>query len=371
MKAFKKPFVFCIIYSIFLLLLSLSIILDAFVIPNEISPSGDGEILSADIKFTFKEAEDTPIEDTTSNNPKNEETTDFSTDETSIIITEESIQPSEDTTDEICTENDTTLPALPDTETETEADISYPIISDNEYRDENIKITLQTVRLHNTQVYVADIYLSSAQYFKTAIAKNKFGTNINDKTSAIAEQNNAILAINGDFYGANKKGYVIKNGILYRDSVRSDYKYDDLCFMFDGSFKIFNEKDVSARDLLNMGVYQLFGFGPVLVNETEICVKAGEEVGVAMSSNPRTAVGIVDELHYVFVVSDGRTKESEGLSLVQLAEFMKEHGCKTAYNLDGGGSSTMYFNGRIVNKPVNRGSTISERSVSDIVYIGY
>ena len=96
-----------------------------------------------------------------------------------------------------------------------------------------------------------------------------------------------------------------------------------------------------------------------------------EEVGVAMSSNPRTAVGIVDELHYVFVVSDGRTKESEGLSLVQLAEFMKEHGCKTAYNLDGGGSSTMYFNGRIVNKPVNRGSTISERSVSDIVYIGY
>ncbi|WP_330390340.1 phosphodiester glycosidase family protein [Blautia sp. Marseille-P3201T] len=73
----------------------------------------------------------------------------------------------------------------------------------------------------------------------------------------------------------------------------------------------------------------------------------------------------------MFVVSDGRTEESEGLSLLELAEFMDTLGVETAYNLDGGGSSTMYFNGEVINKPTTSGRNIKERSVSDIVYIGY
>lgn len=96
-----------------------------------------------------------------------------------------------------------------------------------------------------------------------------------------------------------------------------------------------------------------------------------DEVGKAMTSNPRMAIGIIDNLHYVFVVSDGRTEESEGLSLLELAEFMDALGVETAYNLDGGGSSTMYFNGEIINNPTTNGRSIKERSVSDIVYIGY
>ena len=79
----------------------------------------------------------------------------------------------------------------------------------------------------------------------------------------------------------------------------------------------------------------------------------------------------IRDRHYLFVVSDGRTDESAGLSLLQLAEFMKELGVTTAYNLDGGGSSTMYFNGEVINNPTTNGRSIKERSVSDIVYIGY
>ena len=71
----------------------------------------------------------------------------------------------------------------------------------------------------------------------------------------------------------------------------------------------------------------------------------------------------------LFVVSDGRTEESAGLSLYELSEFLQELGCKTAYNLDGGGSSTMVFQGEGVNKPTTGGDRISERAVSDIVYI--
>ena len=76
-----------------------------------------------------------------------------------------------------------------------------------------------------------------------------------------------------------------------------------------------------------------------------------------------------EEVAIVTADSDGRTSESQGLSLKQLAEFMKELNVTTAYNLDGGGSSTMYFNGQIINKPTTNGRNIEEREVSDIVYL--
>jgi len=104
------------------------------------------------------------------------------------------------------------------------------------------------------------------------------------------------------------------------------------------------------------------------LEDGEIAVDVNTEVDKAKTSNPRTAIGIIDANHFIFVVSDGRTTESEGLSLYELAEFMQELGAETAYNLDGGGSSTMYFNGSVINNPTSGGS-IKERSVSDIVYI--
>ena len=76
-----------------------------------------------------------------------------------------------------------------------------------------------------------------------------------------------------------------------------------------------------------------------------------------------------EEVAIVTADSDGRTSESQGLSLKQLAEFMKELNVTTAYNLDGGGSSSMYFNGQIINKPTTNGRNIEEREVSDIVYL--
>ena len=108
-----------------------------------------------------------------------------------------------------------------------------------------------------------------------------------------------------------------------------------------------------------------------MIENGTVVVSENDEVGKAKTSNPRTAIGIVDNLHYMFVVSDGRTDENAGLSLLQLSEFMKEFGVTTAYNLDGGGSSTMYFNGKVINNPTTNGRSIAERSVSDIVYIGY
>lgn len=237
------------------------------------------------------------------------------------------------------------------------------------YTDEEISISITQCTENNTTVYVADIQLSSPEYLKTAFANASYGKNVTAKTSEIAAAERAILAINGDYYGAQEKGYVLRNGILYRDIAAGNR--EDLVIYGDGSFEIFAEESITAEALLSGGAVQVLSFGPALVTDGQISVTEREEVGKAMVSNPRTAIGFMGELHYVFVVSDGRTAQSQGLTLYELAKFMQGLGALTAYNLDGGGSSTMYFNGEVINKPTTNGRKVSERSVSDIVYIGY
>ena len=177
----------------------------------------------------------------------------------------------------------------------------------------------------------------------------------------------ALLAVNGDYYGARQSGYVIRNGVLYRDSASDG---EMLLIRADGSFEIVSASAASAEELLSDGAWQVLCFGPGLVEDGVIAVEKGEEVGHAKASNPRTAIGMLGEGHYLFLVSDGRTGESEGLSLSELAELMAAMGCREAYNLDGGGSSTMVFLGEVVNNPTTNGKRVSERSVSDIVYVG-
>lgn len=256
------------------------------------------------------------------------------------------------------------------TANEVTKEITGKIVStDTEYNDKNINITLKTYEENDTSIYVADIIVNDSSYLKTAFANNQYGKNITAKTSQIAENMNAILAINGDYYGVQEKGYVLKNGIIYREISVSGK--EDLVIYEDGTFEIINESDVTLEELKEEGAYNVLSFGPALIENGIISVEVNDEVDKAMTSNPRTAIGIIDDNHYVFVVSDGRTSESEGLTLYELAQFMKDLGCETAYNLDGGGSSAMYFNGNLVNKPTTSGNKIKERSVSDIVYIGY
>ena len=241
------------------------------------------------------------------------------------------------------------------------------VATDTTYSNENVSITITEYRIYDTSVYVADVQLSSAESLKTAFAQSAYGKNVTETTSSIAKECGAILAINGDYYGAQEKGYVLRNGEVYRATSAGR---EDLVIYADGSFGIISENEISAQQLLADGAQQVLSFGPALVENGETVVTAADEVDKAKTSNPRTAIGVVDGLHYLFVVSDGRTSESEGLTLLQLAEFMQSLGAQTAYNLDGGGSSTMYFNGQVINNPTSNGNTIQERKVSDIVYIG-
>ena len=237
--------------------------------------------------------------------------------------------------------------------------------AESSYKSDGIQILLSEYREYDSAIYVADIQLSDPDALKTAFARNSYGRNVTAATSDTAEAVGAVLAVNGDNYGSRQKGYVIRNGVLYRDTAAKDQ--EDLAIYADGRFEIINESEITAQELLENGAVQVFSFGPGLIEDGTITVDLEDEVDRARASNPRTAIGIIEEGHYVLVVSDGRTDESEGLTLYELAEFMKELGVQTAYNLDGGGSSTMVFQGTVVNETTN-GRNDGERAVTDIIY---
>lgn len=251
-------------------------------------------------------------------------------------------------------------------------EVSYPfteevVVTDNVYSDRNIAVTLTEERYLETTIYVADIYLSSVEYLKTAFANDTFGKNITETVAETSARHEGIIAVNGDFYGCREKGYVLRNGLLYRDSSQGK---DDFVIYYNGDCEIVNESSISAKELLNSGAKEILSFGPALIVDSKIVTSSDTKVDYEWISNPRTAIAMVDRLHYIFLVADGRTETDRGLSLDELAEFLYDKYEPTvAYNLDGGGSSTMYFNGKLINKPTTYGN-YEERKVSDIVYIG-
>ena len=328
-----------VLYGVLLFSFSTYALLDTFVIPHPIQSVEINAIAETTSTSGIKESVEAVIQSKLGNN------------------TDTSAQ----------TDSSTTASENADTTVETAASVVEGGTVIGQYSDSKTSITLKQYREYDSNIYVADVTVSDASDLKTALANNTYGRNITDTTSDMAANNNAVLAINGDYYGARQSGYVIRNGKLYRDTSGNR---DALVIQKNGEFKFVSESETSASELLQDGALQVFSFGPVLLNNGEISVGENDEVGMAMASNPRTAIGYLGNNHYVFVVSDGRTSESAGLSLYELASFMKELGVKDAYNLDGGGSSTMVFKGEIINNPTTSGRSGEERAVSDIVYMG-
>ena len=267
------------------------------------------------------------------------------------------------------------------------------------YSDSDIYINITTHRdeADTTSYYVADIRLKSLRYFKTAFANDTYGENVSQRTSDICKNHKGYLAISGDNYGAQEAGYVLRNGQIFRTTKSSSNLgsnprslAEDLAIYRDGTFEIFDEKTTDLQTIADKGAWQVFSFGPGLVKNGEVAVDENTEVdsivrnGVT-SKCQRMAIGIIAPLHYCFVVCDGRSSESDGFSLMEMAQIMKDLHCYQAYNMDGGGSATMYLDdgtgnanrlGHLINKPNQNyythggGTNVQQRGVSDIVYIG-
>ncbi|QWW19344.1 phosphodiester glycosidase family protein [Schaalia sp. 19OD2882] len=245
--------------------------------------------------------------------------------------------------------------------------------TDTTYTSDNTSITVKTVTMgsgSDTVTYhVADVRLTNGTDLKSAFANNAFGQNITALVSETATANGAVLAINGDYYGFRDTGIVIRNGVVYRDKGTRQ----GLAIHEDGTMRVYDETSTDAQTLVDQGVWQTLSFGPALVeggamvegiDSVEIDTNFGNHS--IQGNQPRTAIGIVDANHFVFVVVDGRAKgHSRGVTMTELAKIMVDLGATTAYNLDGGGSSELWFNGQVVNRPSNGG----ERETSDILYV--
>ncbi len=247
--------------------------------------------------------------------------------------------------------------------------------TETSYTDGDTQITITTVTTgtgsDTVTYYVADIAVNDMTQLRSAFADDAYGTNIVEYTSTIAERVGAVLAINGDYYGFRDTGIVIRNGVVYRD----DGARQGLAIYRDGTMALYDETTTTAEQLVADGVWNTLSFGPGIVSDGAI-IEGIDSVEVdtnfgnhsVQGEQPRTGIGILGDNHLVFVVADGRSAGySRGVTMTEFAQIFVDLGATTAYNLDGGGSSTMWFNGQLVNNPLGRGQ---ERGTSDILYIG-
>lgn len=266
------------------------------------------------------------------------------------------------------------------TESSDDPEVEYPIVGDLYYKDENIEISIEECEVYNyygipNKVFIVDLKLSSVEYLKTFVNTNSSGKVSTATVSDMAEKTNAVFAINGDYFSYRERGFVVRNYTYWRTSARKKtdrFGDDALLLLSDGTFKMVDENSIlyngkASAEGLPLNTYQCFSFGPRLIENGVIQVDERSEVGQSAEANPRTAIGVVSPLHYKIVVAEGRLDRwggRDGFKLWELAELMQSLGCTDAYNLDGGSSTTLYFNGKVLNElPSN------ERKVSDCIYI--
>lgn len=234
------------------------------------------------------------------------------------------------------------------------------------YKNDNEEFNVNKVELGENEnkvtYYLADVYVTNVKYIKTAFAEKSYGKNVKERGDIIAKENNAKLAISGDSYGSNEKGVVIRNGKLYRTECNNS----DVGVLYsDGTMVDYSNLTYNSGITIAKKPWQAWNFGPELLDAKGNIVSSFNTTSYVYGDNPRCAFGYVKPGHYKFVVVDGHDiGYSRGVTLTELAQIMKDEGCTSAYNLDGGGTATMVYDGTTINSPSDK------REISDIIYLG-
>lgn len=234
--------------------------------------------------------------------------------------------------------------------------------TENGYEDASLSIQMERIQQDDVTYNVARVKIAHASQLRTGLEDPERGKKSN-YIHTIAEKYNAVLAISGDFFVKNSVGYVVRQNEVYRK--KPSKSRDMLLIDSNGDFHIIYKSDATELQALltreDVTFPNIFNFGPVLVDNSEV-VAIPEDYGFNLSRpEPRCAIGQLGELEYLLVVADGRSDASDGATGAQLAAFMQEQGCITAYNLDGGDSALMWFGGDYYSRK-------TKRAQSDIIY---
>lgn len=209
--------------------------------------------------------------------------------------------------------------------------------------------------------FECDIKASPESPLNTYVNWNKSGksvTGINPVT--LAQNNQAVLAISDDHFGTrlrNKKtvGIEIRNGQIISEKTYTADKgafpnLEVLSVFEDGSMKTFLSNEYTAQEYLDMGAVHVFSFGPILVRDGQLGPHMADK-NFYHYREPRLALGMIEPYHYFLLVTNGRDQDTaRGVYLNWLAEKMLEKGVREAINLDGGGTTSLVFMGKRLNK---------------------
>ena len=246
--------------------------------------------------------------------------------------------------------------------------------TDTSFTSEDLSITIEkktyTSGRGETVYFVADVVCKDpGKYFKSALSGE--GGKLSrtyEATSELAKRYNAAIAINCDNAAYLTDGIIVRSGVLYR---YKPVKGRELLMIYaDGTMKTVQETSLSSQDAVAQeiaaGLQNTFSFGPHLVSGGK--PRGDYSDSMVQTYNPRTAVGMVEVGHYKLIVVDGRTDYNTGVRLIELEDICVKEGCTEAYNLDGGQSSTMVFDGKVVNDIAGRDT---ERGITDIIYFPF
>lgn len=231
------------------------------------------------------------------------------------------------------------------------------------YEDERRSVVIRQESENDVTWFVADVQIAQAEVWQSAVSTGM------EPLTALVAGTDAVLAINGDDYGTHNHGVILRNGQLLR---QRDTTRHMLVVAGDGSLSLVTDRKSNApralaERLASEQAWQAYEFGPALVEGGEALPFPGSFDLISTRASrrePRTAIGEIAPLHYCVMVVDGRQPGySEGISLQGLQQLLLRYGVQTAFNLDGGGSSEMWFMGEILNRP----SGGHERKMSDAI----
>lgn len=236
------------------------------------------------------------------------------------------------------------------------------------YHTDKLDVSIEQKHKDGMTYFVCDIRVSDASQLRSAFAGDGFRSGVYEAVSDIARRYSPVLAINADFCRYHRNGVIIRNGELLRK--QNITRHHLLVIDKEGNMSAITDRTgkqgVLAERLMQESTWQTFEFGPVLVENGQAAELPGRFYVNCHDGyyEPRTAIGQLGPLHYIVIVVDGRRDNySTGASIPQLQKLFLDEGAQFAFNLDGGGSTSLYFLGEVVNMP----SGGKERSVSDIV----
>ena len=232
------------------------------------------------------------------------------------------------------------------------------------YEDDTITVSITQGRAFETDYWVARIRILDPGQLRTTSARG-FDSTRTIRGLTLAGRMNAVLAINGDYFSYIPDGYLIRNSQLYRDLPGG--KRDVLLIDEAGDFyqlPLATREDIDAYS--GKPVMHSFNFGPSLVIDGVRVEKYVENNNAAFKPRQRMAIAQVERgsLEYIAIACAGPRGRNTGLTLEEFSRLVFDQGVENAYNLDGGNSTMLMFNGAYVNN-----SDIGNiRDISDIIY---